>query len=384
MSNPVAGWYPDPNGEAGGQSMLRWWNGASWTAHVRPAADPSPSAASAPRPAPAAQPRQQSTQHVAGSEYGGRMRFGGAPPPEPEPEPARPGQFVNEASGGAARSQAPGQYPAAAQYPSPQRPAPRQPAPQQSAPQRSGRFTNQAGTPPNQGYPPAAAGVGQAPAAPPPPSYGQQAGPSGQPGSGGRNVFTESTFVVSQKRKLIELTNEYDVYGTDGAVIGRVVQVGQSGLKKAFRFVSSYDQFLTHRLEVRDASGQVLLLLTRPAKVFKSTLLVQAPDGSEIGRLVQRNVFGRIRFGLEAGGADVGSLNAENWIAWDFHIQDASGRECGRITKTFEGVLTTMFTTADKYLVQLDPQLDGPLKALAVAAALCVDTALKQDSRGFG
>lgn len=329
---------------------------------MRPADPPRPAAAPS-RPEPA----RQTTQHVAGSEYGGRIRFGGAPPPpEPEPEPAAPGQFVNEASGAGTR-----------QY-QPTRPQP-QPG---GAAQQPGRFTNQASA--AGGYPGAPA---QQSAAQPAPTQSPAPSPSWQQGAGhggARNVFTESTFLVSQKRKLIELTNEYDVYGTDGAVIGRVVEVGQSGLKKAFRFISSYDQFLTHRLEVRDPAGQVLLLLTRPAKVFKSTLQVQAPDGTEIGRLVQRNVFGRIRFGLEAGGTDVGSLNAENWIAWDFHIQDAAGRECGRITKTFEGMLTTMFTTADKYLVQLDPQLDGPLKALAVAAALCVDTALKQDSRGFG
>ncbi len=188
---------------------------------------------------------------------------------------------------------------------------------------------------------------------------------------------------VSQKRKIIELTNEYDIYGQDGVVIGRVVEVGQSGLKKAFRFLSDLDQFMTHTLEVRDSAGQVLMVLTRPAKIMKSTLVVSAPNGAEIGRLVQRNMFGRIRFGLEAAGGEVGSLNAKNWIAWDFQLQDQSGTQIGRITKTWEGMLTTMFTTADKYFVELDPNLQEPLKSLAIAAALCVDTALKQDSRGW-
>jgi len=216
--------------------------------------------------------------------------------------------------------------------------------------------------------------------------YGQQQSqPSGQqPRFGGRSPYTEPSMAVSQKRKLIELTNEYDVYGRDGAVIGAVVEVNQSNLKKAVRLFSSLDQFMTHTLEVRDSAGQVLMVLNRPAKIMKSTLVVSHPNGSELGRLVQRNMFGKIRFGLEAGGAEIGSLNAQNWIAWDFQLQDAGGRQIGRITKTFEGFLTTMFTTADKYSVELDPQLTEPLKSLAIAAALCVDTALKQDSRGLG
>lgn len=207
-------------------------------------------------------------------------------------------------------------------------------------------------------------------------------GPVGHTVAGNdRNVFTEHTLVVSQKRKLIELTNEYMVYGQDGAEIGAVVEVGQSNAKKALRFVSNLDQFLTHRLEIRDTSGRPLLLLTRPGKVFKSTIVVERPGGGEIGRLVQQNVFGKIRFGLQVGGQDVGTLNAENWRAWNFALLDGSGVEVGRITKTWEGLLTTMFTTADNYVVHIRPELQDPLRSLAIAAALTVDTALKQDDR---
>ena len=216
-------------------------------------------------------------------------------------------------------------------------------------------------------------------------SFGGMVNPNAQPMNAGyRSPMTEQVLLVSQKRKLIELTNEYAVFGQDGAQIGAVVEVGQSGLKKAMRFVSSLDQYMTHRLEVRDNAGTVLMMLTRPAKVFKSTVVVERPDGSEMGRLVQRNVFGKIRFGLEAGGYEVGSLNAENWRAWNFSLQDHTGTEVARITKTWEGLMTTVFTTADKYVVQIHRPLSDPLKSLVVASALTVDTALKQDSRGFG
>jgi hypothetical protein len=55
-----------------------------------------------------------------------------------------------------------------------------------------------------------------------------------------------------------------------------------------------------------------------------------------------------------------------------------------RITKTWEGVAKTLFTTADNYVVQFHHQLPQPLLSLVVASALSVDTALKQDSRGLG
>ena len=95
-------------------------------------------------------------------------------------------------------------------------------------------------------------------------------------------------------------------------------------------------------------------------------------------------MFGKIKFGLEAGGTSVGSLNAENWRAWNFNVQDAEGNEIARITKTWEGLAKTIFTTADNYVLEIKAPLDDPLRSLVVATALCVDTALKQDSRGLG
>ena len=203
-------------------------------------------------------------------------------------------------------------------------------------------------------------------------------------GQGLGTIFTEPVLVVNQKAKLIEVTNQYAVFDRNGTQLGYVTEVGQTSVKKVLRVLTSFDQFMTHRLEVRDMTGGVLLQITRPAKVFKSTVVVSDGRGAELGRIVQENMVGKISFGLEAGGQRLGAIHAENWRAWNFRIEDAAGTEIARITKTFEGVLRTAFTTADNYVVQLHVQLPQPLLSLVVASALSVDTALKQDSRGLG
>ena len=201
--------------------------------------------------------------------------------------------------------------------------------------------------------------------------------------AGGGSVFSEPVLVVNQKAKLIEVNNEYAVYDQHGTQIGAVREVGQSTAKKVVRVLTRYDQFMTHKLQVVDMQGNVLLALTRPAKFVKSKLLVHDGAGREVGQILQQNAIGKIRFALEAGGQTFGSINAENWRAWNFNIQDATGTEVARITKTWEGLAKTLFTTADNYVVQIHGALDEPLRSLVVASALCVDTALKQDSRGF-
>ena len=201
--------------------------------------------------------------------------------------------------------------------------------------------------------------------------------------TGGGTLFTEPILVVNQKAKVIEINNEYAISDQHGNQLGAVRQVGQSTAKKVLRVLTSLDQFMTHKLQVVDAAGIVQLQLTRPAKVMKSKIVVQDGNGAEIGQIVQENMIGKIRFALMVGEQKVGSINAENWRAWNFSIRDAGENEVAKITKTFAGLARAMFTAADNYVVQIHRPLEGALQPLVVAAAVSVDTALKQDNRGF-
>lgn len=200
---------------------------------------------------------------------------------------------------------------------------------------------------------------------------------------GGGGILTEPVLVVNQKAKLIELNNQYSVFDQHGAKIATVNQVGQSTAKKVLRLVSSVDQFMTHKLEITDISGQVVLRITRPRKFVKSTVIVSDAADREVGRIVQQNAIGKINFGLEANGEQLGAIKAENWRAWNFRIEDTTGNEIARVTKTWEGLAKTMFTTADNYVLQVGRRAPEPLNSLVVASALSIDTALKQDSRGL-
>lgn len=209
-------------------------------------------------------------------------------------------------------------------------------------------------------------------------------GLQGPVAGGGGSLMNEPILVVNQKAKLIELNNQYSVFDQHGTQIAAVNQVGQSTAKKVMRLVSSLDQFMTHQLQVTDVTGAVLLQLTRPAKLMKSSVIVTDGQDREIGRIIQQNMIGKINFSLEANGQRVGSIKAENWRAWNFRIEDGTGSEVARVTKTFEGVAKTLFTTADNYVVQITRRPSEPLNSLVIASALSIDTALKQDSRGFG
>ncbi len=210
------------------------------------------------------------------------------------------------------------------------------------------------------------------------------AGIQGMAAAGGGSIFNEPILVVNQKAKLIELNNQYSVFDQNGQQIAAVAQVGQSVWKKLLRLFGSLDQFFTHTLEVTGPGGQVQMRIVRPRKFFKSKVIVEDPNGNEVGRIVQKNMIGKISFSLQANGTELGAIKAENWRAWNFRIEESGGTEVARITKTFEGIAKTMFTTADNYVVQIHQRMPEPFNSLVVASALSIDTALKQDARGFG
>jgi len=198
------------------------------------------------------------------------------------------------------------------------------------------------------------------------------------------DLLRTDRLIFNQKAKLIEMNAEFAIRDPEGAHVGVVRQEGQSTAKKLARFVSSLDQFMTHTLAVMDDTGARVLEVTRPRKIMRSTVVVKDGAGAETGRIVQQNMIGKIRFGLQdASGAEVGTINAENWRAWNFSIRDGGGAEVARITKTWEGLAKTLFTTADDYLLEVSGPATPDLRRLILAAAAAVDLALKQDARGL-
>jgi len=194
------------------------------------------------------------------------------------------------------------------------------------------------------------------------------------------DLLQRNVLVINQKAKLIELTDEYRVRDEEGNDIGYIRQEGQSTLKKAARVLTDLDQFFTHRLAMYDKDGTKVVELLRPRKIMKSRLEITDGEGRPVGVIVQKNVFGKKRFGLEgAAGESLGQINAENWRAWDFAIEDATGAEVGRITKKWAGLLKEGFTTADNYVLEISGQVSPELRLMMLGSAAGVDLALKQD-----
>jgi uncharacterized protein YxjI len=67
------------------------------------------------------------------------------------------------------------------------------------------------------------------------------------------------------------------------------------------------------------------------------------------------------------------------WTSWDFSFEK-DGFQLAKVTKKWAGIGKEFFTTADNYVVSIDPNVTekNETRLLILAAALCIDKVLKE------
>jgi uncharacterized protein YxjI len=193
------------------------------------------------------------------------------------------------------------------------------------------------------------------------------------------SLLAEPVLIVRQKLKLVELRNRYGVFDRQGRQIGAVEQVTQTPLAFLARLFTSWDVALPMILEIRGPAGPELLV-TKPWFTWRCQ--VSRADGVPLGQIVKQIRLGKARFALlDPRGAPLGEVRAENWRAKDFSVRDGGGQQIARVTKKWAG-LRELFTDADTYVIEVSPAAVDPLRSLAVASCLVIDTIMKQKDTG--
>ncbi len=193
-------------------------------------------------------------------------------------------------------------------------------------------------------------------------------------------LLQRSGIGVHQRRKLMELRNEYTLVDETGQTIGTASQERQGALALVARILSDLDVALPMSIDVRDATGATVIELDKPW--FTWRVDVSTPEG-RVGSVTKQFRLGKARFGLTgADGTTLGEVHAQNWRARNFHVFDTVGQQVASVTKTWRGLLTETFTDADSYAIEFAPGLTDPLRTLAFASVLAVDIVMKQKDAG--
>jgi len=186
-------------------------------------------------------------------------------------------------------------------------------------------------------------------------------------------LLTAPVLVVVQQAKFLSSRAEYDVYTPDGTPLGSVHQVPGSG-------AGIFGQLATINYDVVSADGVVLMTMTKPGAFGRAHFEVSWGNGQPIGEIEQQNLVFAPQFGLTAADGTWARLTGGSMLSWQWTIEAGDGSALGSVSKQFAG-LAEMFSSADRFVVQLSPGLGGLLRPLAIVATVCLDEVRTQKQR---
>lgn len=186
------------------------------------------------------------------------------------------------------------------------------------------------------------------------------------------NIINHNTIIVNEK--VTFRCNQYTLYDEDQRVIGHVREsqsfwryiVNRQLLPTTMNLFDENDRlvvsvhrgssFLLPKVNILDPEGNLLAHLKSKLKLLKQEIEVYLPTSEQyVARIL-------------------GDL-----IAWEFKIVDNNEQILGTVSKKWNGALKVLFTTADKYVVSIDPSLSDPtLRTIVIATAVVVDSIFKE------
>ena len=113
--------------------------------------------------------------------------------------------------------------------------------------------------------------------------------------------------------------------------------------------------------------------------LLRSQVRVLDETDTPIGGFKQKllSIGGAFKVQDENGG-DLCDLKGK-WTSWEFSFK-AGDTELAKVTKKWAGLGKEMFTSADNYMLQIEPTVpaDSKLRQLILAAVVCIDMVLKE------
>ncbi len=190
--------------------------------------------------------------------------------------------------------------------------------------------------------------------------------------------FEGNHYFIDEKVGFIKFSNEYKVYDAEGSPIGNIVQ-RVPGWQKVLRILGNFKAMMPFNLEVRNLDGSVESTISRGWTFWMSRISIADAAGQPVGTIRQKWKFLKPTFNIfDEAGAQIGSISGD-WKAWNFSIADAAGAPIGSISKKWAGIAKELFTSADKYIVQIAEEVaEDTRKVAIVSAAITIDMVLKE------
>ena len=185
-----------------------------------------------------------------------------------------------------------------------------------------------------------------------------------------------NTLVVSQKKEwgeiltAFEAKNRYVVLTEHGNELYHATEEGGSLLLRWF-----LKGFRPFTIVLRTPDGRPVIRLERPFRFYFQKLDVREDGGKLLGTVeLQFSLLHRIFRVSDGNGSEICQLYGPLLHPWTFEIRQ-NGREVGKITKKWSGLLKEGFTDADNFAAVLPPGMTVQAKGVLLGSVFLIDFA---------
>jgi uncharacterized protein YxjI len=189
--------------------------------------------------------------------------------------------------------------------------------------------------------------------------------------------FEGHSYFIDEKVNFFKFANQYNVYNEKGEIVGSVNQTLSVGAKLLRLLLNK--AMLPFRLEIKDANGALMASISRGWTFWMSNIVISSGDDKMIGTVRQKFKLFKPTFSIfNHEERQVAEITGD-WKAWNFVINNDNNAQIGTISKKWAGAMKELFTTADKYIVNLDPSYSNMMnKIIVLSAAITIDMVMKE------
>lgn len=193
------------------------------------------------------------------------------------------------------------------------------------------------------------------------------------------SILNQNLFFVKEHVGMFKAANNYDIYNPETQEMNMVCREENLGFfTKMLRF-TDYKRMTPFNVEIKTAQGEKVVTIKRGVSFFLSSVEVFDENDTLVGKFKQKFFSIGGKFDVVDPDDRVLCTLKGKWTSWDFKFMK-DNVELAHVSKQWAGLGKELFTTADNYMLEIDPRVpqDNPVRELILAAVMCIDMVLKE------
>ena len=192
-------------------------------------------------------------------------------------------------------------------------------------------------------------------------------------------ILKSDLYLIKEHLGILKAANNFDIHDPNtGQIIMECREPSLGMFTKLLRF-TDYKSMTPFDVQIRTPDGAPVVRVKRGISFFLSQVEVTDADNRLIGIFKQKlfSIGGKFDL-IDANERLICQLKG-NLIGWDFKfLRDET--ELAHVSKKWSGLGKEFFTSADNYVLQIQPLVGDnfELRKLILAAVVCIDMVLKE------